>query len=451
MGTLLVRNAQMMLTMNDAGDRLVDAGLYAVDGVIQQVGPSTELPSSADKVLNLDKHIVMPGMVNTHHHLFQNLTRVIPGAQDAPLFGWLQTLYPIWSRLTPEAIKVSTELGLVELLLSGCTTTSDHLYVFPGDCTLDHQIEAAAGIGSRFHAMRGSMSIGESKGGLPPDSLVEQEHAILKDSQRLIEQYHDGRDHALCRVGLAPCSPFSVSTDLMRESALLARDYGVRLHTHLAENAEDIAYSESVYGMRPGDYAASCGWIGEDVWHAHCVQLDEQESAAFAASGTGISHCPCSNMRLGSGIAPVARWLEQGVAVGLGVDGSASNDAANMIDEARHALLLQRVQHGPSAITAEQTLRMATRGGARVLGRHDIGALVPGMAADFVAWRTDTLAFAGAHSDLAAALVFCQPGKVDLAVVQGRALVEEGQLTMLDLPTLLSRHRRVSQVLINNA
>ncbi len=449
MATLLVRNAQMMLTMNDAGERLVNGGLYAVDGVIEQVVPCDELPETADQVLNLDHHVVMPGMVNTHHHLFQNLSRVIPCAQDAPLFGWLQTLYPLWARLSPEAIKVSTELGLVELLLSGCTTTSDHLYVFPGDCTLDHQIEAAAGIGSRFHAMRGSMSIGESQGGLPPDSLVENEQAILKDSQRLIETYHDSRDYALCRVGLAPCSPFSVSTDLMRESAVLARDYGVRLHTHLAENAEDIAYSESVYGMRPGDYAQSCGWTGDDVWHAHCVQLDDNESAAFAASGTGIAHCPCSNMRLGSGIAPVARWLEQGVPVGIGVDGSASNDAANMIDEARHALLLQRVHHGPSAITAEQTLRMATRGGARVLGRHDIGALAPGMAADFVAWRTDTLAFAGAHADLAAALVFCKPGKVDLAVVQGRVLVQEGQLTMLDLPALLSRHQRVSADLIN--
>lgn len=449
MSTLLVRNARLLLTMDDQGTRFVNGGLYAEDGVIKQVGPSDQLPATADKVLNLDNHIVMPGMVNTHHHLFQNLTRVIPDAQDAPLFGWLQTLYPIWARMTPEAIKVSTQLGLVELLLSGCTTSSDHLYVFPGDCTLDHQIEAAASIGSRFHAMRGSMSIGESDGGLPPDSLVEKEAAILKDSQRLIERYHSADDYALCRVGLAPCSPFSVSTELMRESATLARDYGVRLHTHLAENVEDIAYSESVYGMRPGDYAESCGWTGEDVWHAHCVQLNESESAAFAASGTGIAHCPCSNMRLGSGIAPVARWLEQGVPVGLGVDGSASNDAADMIDEARHALLLQRVQNGPSAINAEETLRMATRGGARVLGRTDIGSLEPGMAADFVAWRTDTLAFAGAHADLAAALVFCKPGKVDLAVVQGRALVEEGQLTMLDLPTLLSQHSRVSQQLIN--
>lgn len=449
MSTLLLKNAQLLLTMDDDSTRLVGGGLYAVDGVIQQVGPSHALPESADKVLCLDQHVVMPGLVNTHHHLYQNLTRVIPRAQNAPLFGWLQTLYPIWARLTPEAIQVSTQLGLVELLLSGCTTTSDHLYVFPGDCTLDHQIEAAAGIGSRFHAMRGSMSIGESAGGLPPDSLVEREQDILRDSQRLIEQYHDPADYALCRVGLAPCSPFSVSTDLMRESAALARAHGVRLHTHLAENVEDIAYSESVYGMRPGEYAESCGWTGEDVWHAHCVQLDERENALFAASGTGVAHCPCSNMRLGSGIAPLTRWLELGVPVGLGVDGSASNDAADLIDEARHALLLQRVQRGPSAIDAEQVLRVATRGGARVLGRHDIGQLAPGMAADFVAWRSDTLAFAGAHSDLAAALVMCKPGKVDLAVVQGRALVEDGQLTMLDLPTLLQQHRRVSEQLIN--
>lgn len=451
MPTLLLKNAQLLLTMDDRGTRLTNAGLFAENGVIKQVGPSDELPTTADKVLDLRHHVVMPGLVNTHHHLFQNLTRVIPAAQDAPLFGWLQSLYPIWARLTPEAIKVSTQLGLVELLLSGCTTSSDHLYVFPGDCTLDHQIEAAAGVGSRFHAMRGSMSIGESDGGLPPDSLVEKESAILKDSQRLIEQYHDATDYAMCRVGLAPCSPFSVSTDLMKESAKLARAYGVRLHTHLAENVEDIAYSESVYGMRPGDYAESCGWTGEDVWHAHCVQLNEAESAAFAASGTGIAHCPCSNMRLGSGIAPVARWLEQGVPVGLGVDGSASNDAADMIDEARHALLLQRVQHGPSAINAEQTLRMATRGGARVLGRTDIGSLQPGMAADIVAWRTDTLAFAGAHSDLAAALVFCKPGKVDLAIVQGKTLVENGQLTQLDLTALLRQHRAISTQLINNS
>ncbi len=451
MSSTLLQNCDTLVTMNPADEELRNAGIFAEDGVIAAIGPMSELPDTADTVVDLRRHVVLPGLVNCHHHLYQNLTRVIPAAQDAPLFGWLRSLYPIWAGLTPAAMQVSTELGLIELLQSGCTTSSDHQYLFPGDCRLDDQIEAAIGLGVRFHAMRGSMSIGESLGGLPPDAVVESEIEILADSQRVIERWHDPNPHAMLRIGLAPCSPFSVSTDLMRESAALARAYGVRLHTHLAENIEDINYCRETFGMTPGEYAESCGWIGDDVWHAHCVHLDAATSERFAQSGTGIAHCPCSNMRLGSGIAPVRRWMNQGVPVGLGVDGSASNDAATLITEARQAMLLQRVSHGAEACSAREALTLATRGGAAVLGRDDIGCLDVGKACDVVAWRTDSLAFAGFAADPVAALVFGHPGSVNHAIVAGKPLICDGELLGVDIAELRERHAHEARELINRS
>ncbi|AIU25365.1 hydroxydechloroatrazine ethylaminohydrolase [Pandoraea pnomenusa] len=447
MKTLLVKNADVLVTM-DAGRReIARGGLYVEDNRIVAVGTSDALPASADEVLDLTGHVVIPGLVNTHHHMYQSLTRALPAAQDGELFNWLTNLYPVWANLTPEMIRVSTQTAMAELLLSGCTTSSDHLYIYPNGCRLDHSIEAAAEIGMRFHASRGSMSVGQSQGGLPPDRVVEREDEILKDTQRLIETYHDVGRYAMLRVVVAPCSPFSVSRDLMRESASMARHFGVSLHTHLAENVNDIAYSREMFGMTPAEYAQDLGWVGHDVWHAHCVQLDDAGIALFARTGTGVAHCPCSNMRLASGIAPIRRMRDAGVPVGLGVDGSASNDAGNMINEARQALLLQRVGFGPDAMTAREALEIATLGGARVLGRDDIGRLAPGMAADFVAFDTRGIGMAGGLHDPVAALVFCNPGQAAYSVVNGRVVVREGRLATLDLPSLVTRHNALARQL----
>lgn len=447
MKSLLVKNAEVLVTM-DAGRReIARGGLYVEDNRIVAVGTSDTLPATADEVLDLTGHVVIPGLVNTHHHMYQSLTRAIPAAQDGELFNWLTNLYPVWANLTPEMIRVSTQTAMAELLLSGCTTSSDHLYIYPNGCKLDHSIEAAAEIGMRFHASRGSMSVGQSQGGLPPDRVVEREDDILKDTQRLIETYHDEGRYAMLRVVVAPCSPFSVSRDLMRESASMARHYGVSLHTHLAENVNDIAYSREKFGMTPAEYAQDLGWVGHDVWHAHCVQLDDAGIALFAKTGTGVAHCPCSNMRLASGIAPIRRMRDAGVPVGLGVDGSASNDAASMINEARQALLLQRVGFGPSAMTAREALEIATVGGARVLGRDDIGVLAAGMAADFVAFDTRGVGMAGGLHDPVAALVFCNPGQAAYSVVNGRVVVREGHLATLDLPSLVTRHNALARQL----
>ncbi len=447
--TMLVKNADVLVTMDAERREIARGGLYIEDNRIVAVGSTEALPSTADEVLDLTGHIVLPGLINTHHHMYQTLTRALPAAQDAELFGWLRALYPIWARLTPEMIAVSTKTAMAELLLSGCTTTSDHLYIFPNGCRLDHSIEAALEMGMRFHASRGAMSVGESQGGLPPDSVVEAEDAILKDTQRLIETYHDPSRYAMLRIVVAPCSPFSVSRDLMRESARLARAYGVSLHTHLAENDNDVAYSRAQFGMTPAEYAEDLSWVGADVWHAHCVKLDDAGIALFGRTGTGVAHCPCSNMRLASGIAPVRKMRAHGVPVGLGVDGSASNDAGHLMNEARTAMLLQRVGYGPDAMTARQALELATIGGARVLGRDDIGALAPGMAADFVAFRLDQLAFAGGLHDPVAALVFCAPVNVAYSVINGRVVVREGQLTTVDLGPLLEQHNRLARALVN--
>ncbi len=446
--TLLVKNADLLVTMDGERREIRQGGLFIEDNVIRQVGPSAELPQSADEVLDLKGHIVIPGLVNTHHHMYQSLTRVVPAAQDGELFNWLTNLYPIWARLTPEMIQVSTQTAMAELILSGCTTSSDHLYIYPNGCKLDDSIHAAGEIGMRFHAARGSMSVGRSQGGLPPDSVVEKEADILKESQRLIEDYHDASHGSMLRVVVAPCSPFSVSQDLMREAAVLARQYGVSLHTHLAENVNDIAYSREKFGMTPAEYAEDLGWVGHDVWHAHCVQLDQHGIDLFARTGTGVAHCPCSNMRLASGIAPIRRMRDAGVPVGLGVDGSASNDGATMIGEVRQALLLQRVGFGPDAMTAREALEIATLGGAKVLNRDDIGALAPGMAADFVAFDLNQIAFAGALHDPLAALVFCAPDQVSHSVINGRLVVKDGQLMTVDLPRVIERHNRLAHQLV---
>jgi len=448
--TLLVKNAAILVTMDEARRELRDAGLYIEDNRIVAVGPTATLPASADEILDLRGHIVLPGLINTHHHMYQSLTRAVPAAQDVELFGWLETLYPIWARLTPEMIRVSALTAMAELILSGCTTSSDHLYLYPNGARLDDTIESAAQIGLRFHASRGSMSVGRSAGGLPPDSLVENEASILRDTQRLIETHHDASRYAMQRIVVAPCSPFSVSRDLMRESATLARTHGVSLHTHLAENANDVAYSRAKFNRTPAEYAEELGWVGQDVWHAHCVQLDDHGIELFARTGTGVAHCPCSNMRLASGIAPICKMTKRGVSVGLGVDGSASNDSAHLLGEARQAMLLQRVGFGPAAMTARDALTLATRGGAAVLNRDDIGALAPGMAADFIAFDLANPNFAGALHDPVAALVFCTPAQVALSVINGRIVVRQGQLTSVELPIIIEQHNRLAATLLNS-
>lgn len=451
MTTLLVKNIHTLVTMDATRREIRHAALLVRDNVIEQVGTTSDLPQTADEVLDLQgRSVVLPGFVNTHHHFFQTLTRVVPAAQNCDLFNWLQTLYPIWANLTAEGVYISTQMTAAELILSGCTTASDHLYLYPNDCTLDDEIRAAGDIGIRFHASRGSMSVGESQGGLPPDSLVEPEADILKDSQRLIEQYHDDSRHAMLRMTLAPCSPFSVSQDLMRESAAMARTYpGVRLHTHLAENKSDVTYSLENFGLIPGDYAESVGWLGEDVWHAHCVQLSDDSIVKFGKTGTGVAHCPCSNMRLASGIAPIRKMLNHGVPVGLGVDGAASNDTSNLINETRTAFLLARVGScDASVMTARDVLELATIGGARVLGRDDIGYLAPGMSADFIAFNIDRPNFAGAHHDLVAALVFCQANGVDYSFINGKKVIDQGHLTTVELETLVEKTNKLAQQMV---
>lgn len=442
--TLLIKNARVVVTMDEQRREISDGAIFVRGNVIEQVGPTSELPQAADEVIDAAGHVVIPGLVNTHHHMYQSLTRVIPAAQNGELFNWLTNLYPIWSNLDAEMVRVSTLTAMSELILSGCTTSSDHLYIYPNDCRLDDSIEAAARIGMRFHAARGSMSVGQSKGGLPPDCVVEDEQSILKDTQRLIETYHDASRHAMQRIVVAPCSPFSVSRELMKESAALARSHGVSLHTHLAESVNDIAYSREKFNMTPAEYAEDCGWVGHDVWHAHCVQLDDAGVYMFARTGTGVAHCPCSNMRLASGIAPIRKMVDAGVPVGLGVDGSASNDGAHMLGEARQAMLLQRVGFGPDAMTARQALELATLGGAKVLNRDDIGALKPGMSADIVMFKLDHVGFAGALHDPVAALVFCTPANVNYSIINGKVVVKEGLLQTIDLPLVLERHNQLA-------
>ena len=447
--TLLIRHARLLVTMDAQRREISDGAVFIRGPAIEAVGTTAELPATADEVIDAHDHVLMPGLVNTHHHMYQTLTRAVRPAQDNELFGWLQTLYPIWARLTPEMLHVSTQIAMAELLLSGCTTTSDHLYLFPNGCRLDDTLHAAAEVGMRFHAARGAMSVGQSQGGLPPDRVVEAEPAILRDTERLIGAFHQRGRFAMQRIVVAPCSPFSVSTGLMRDAALLARAQGVHLHTHLAENDNDIAYTRERFGCTPAEYAEQLGWLGPDVWHAHCVKLDAAGIRQFAATGTGVAHCPGSNMRLGSGIAPIRAMRDAGVPVSLAVDGSASNDSGHLLAEARLAFLLQRVAQGATAMPAREMLEIATLGGARVLGRDDIGALAPGMAADLIGVPLDEVGLAGAGDDPVAALLFCQVPRVALNVVNGRVCVRGGKLITLDLAETVGRHRQLSAALLN--
>jgi 8-oxoguanine deaminase len=451
MPTLLLRHVEVLATMD--GSEIADGALLARDGWIEAVGPTSDLPDTADEVVDLSGHVVLPGLVNTHHHLYQTLTRVVPGVQDAGLFDWLTTLYPIWGRMTPDHVRVATTLGLAELALSGCTTAFDHHYLWPNGSRLDDQVEGAQPVGIRFHASRGSMSLGESDGGLPPDSVVEDEDHIIEDSARVVAAFHDPGPGAMLRVVVAPCSPFSVTTDLMRRSAELARELGVGLHTHLAETADEEAYCLDRFGAGPVDYAASVGWEGEDVWYAHAVHVDPETVGRMAAAGTGVAHCPTSNMRLASGIAPVAQYLGAGVPVGLGVDGSASNDSSQMLTEVRQALLLARLATAPGVGAGEQmaarsALAMATTGGAEVLGRDDVGRLAPGMAADMVAVDLDRVEYAGALHDPLAAVVFCGVGRVDHSWVGGQRVVDRRRLVGIDEDELVRTHNRLATALV---
>ncbi|MBT8408254.1 MAG: 8-oxoguanine deaminase [Alphaproteobacteria bacterium] len=443
MSQILIKGAALCLTMDDAQSELTGTDILLENGAISRIGPGLDAPG-AERV-EAAGCLVTPGLVNTHHHLFQTLTRGVPGGQDALLFGWLQTLYPIWARFGPDEMRVSASIGLAELALSGCSLSSDHLYLFPGGARLDDTIEAAQDIGLRFHPTRGAMSIGQSAGGLPPDRLVEREGAILEDCIRVIDTFHDPKPGAMVRVGVAPCSPFSVSRELMRDAALLARDKGVRMHTHLAENDEDISYSLATFGCRPGQYAEDLGWTGADVWHAHCVKLDSAEIDLFARTRTGVAHCPCSNCRLGSGIAPVRAMRDAGVPVGLGVDGSASNDSGNLVAEARQAMLLQRVSRGADAMSAREALWIATRGGAEILGRDDCGQIAPGKRADIAIWDLSGVESAGSWDP--AALLLAGPTAVRDLFVEGRQVVRDGQIATLDLGRQIETQNRLAAAL----
>lgn len=439
MGDILIRDADCILTMNEAREELHRADILIRDGVIAEIGPDIR---GGGEVVLARGCVVTPGLVNTHHHLYQTLTRAVPGAQDALLFGWLKTLYPIWARFGPEEMRISALTGLAELALSGCTLSSDHLYLYPNGARLQDTIDAAREIGLRFHPTRGAMSIGESAGGLPPDALVESEEAILRDCIDVIDKFHDPEPGSMCRVGVAPCSPFSVSRELMRDAALLARDKGVMLHTHLAENDEDVAYSQARFGCRPGEYAKGLGWTGPDVWHAHCVKLDGEEIDLFARTRTGVAHCPCSNCRLGSGIAPVRAMRDAGVPVGIGVDGSASNDTGNLMSETRQAMLLQRVFQGADAMSAREALEIATRGGATVLGRDDCGQIAVGKRADIAIWDVSGMEAAGSWDP--AAMVLAGPNKVRDLFVEGRQIVRDGHIRTIDMARTVRHQNRLA-------
>ena len=457
MTTLLIKNAYIV-TMDDHQREITEGGLFIRDGVIEQVGVTRDLPLTADEVLDLTGHVVLPGLVNTHHHFYQTLTRAVPAAQDANLFNWLKTLYPIWAKLQPDDIFTSTQTALSELALSGCTTASDHLYLFPNGSKLDDEIAAALEVGVRLQASRGSMSLGESKGGLPPDSVVDTEENILKDSQRLIEKYHDAKPGAMTQIVLAPCSPFSVTSDLMKQSAKLAREYGVHLHTHLAETEDEEQFCQQMFGHRPVGYMQEVDWVGGDVWFAHAVWVNDEEIQVFAKHDCGVAHCPTSNMRLASGIAPVKEYRAAGVNVGLGVDGSASNDGSNLLAEVRNAMLVSRVKDGMTGyslsndpnrklMTARQALHLGTRGGAAVLGRTDIGSLEAGKCADFFAVNLNKLAYTGMH-DPVSAIVFGQSMNVDYTVVNGKYVVRQGQLATVDEHRLIERHNKAAKRLL---
>jgi 8-oxoguanine deaminase len=452
MSTILVRNADVVTTMDETRRQIRGGGLFVRDNVIEQVGPSNELPSEADEVIDATGMAILPGLINTHHHFYQTLTRAVPGAQDEKLFDWLVRLYPIWGEMTDEAIYTSSLTAMAEMLLSGCTTSSDHLYLYPNDSTLDAQVRAAREIGMRVHITRGSMSLGRSKGGLPPDDVVQDEDEILKDCQRAIETYHDPEPYSMLRVALALCSTFDVTSELMRQAARLARSYdGVMLHTHVGETLDENAFCQREFKARPAAHMEKLEWVGPDVWWAHAIHVNDDEITMLAETGTGVAHCPSANMRLGSGICHVRDMLDAGVKVGIGVDGSASNDSSHVMAEARLALLLQRVAGGAGALGIEEGLELATLGGALVLGRDDIGALAEGKAADLIGVNLNTLSLAGgAVHDPLAALLLCVVDKLDLSVINGVVIVRGGELlTLPDVDKLITRHNEIAAEMVS--
>ena len=464
MTRLLVENAAVLVTMDAERREIEDGAVLILDNRIEVVGSSSEVRErmqrdglQTERRIDASGCIVIPGLVNCHHHLYQTLTRSIGTAQGKSLFDWLQTLYPIWGQLDAAAVYISARLGLAELMLSGATTVADHLYLFPNDARLDDEIRAARELGVRFHPTRGSMSLGQSQGGLPPDSLCEAEAAILADCERVIAEFHDPAPLSMLRIGLAPCSPFSVTPELMRKTAELARRHaGVRLHTHLAETIDENRYCEEQFGMRPLPYLQSLGWTGDDVWFAHMVHPDDAEIGLLADTLCGVCHCPSSNMILASGIAPVREMCDRGVRVGLGVDGSASNDSNQLLGEARQAMLLQRVgwpgfESRADRFSARAALELATLGGAAVLGRDDIGSLEAGKAADLVAYRIDGIQHAGAGGDRVAGLLTCAPVNACYSIINGRVVIEQGEITGLDLQALVTQHNQQAARLLRKA
>jgi 8-oxoguanine deaminase len=467
LSTLLAKNAEILVTMDADRREIPDGGVFIRDGMIEQVGRSAELPQTADRVLDLSGQVVLPGFVNTHHHFDQTLTRAIPAAQELNLFPWLQAHYRLWARRHPDASRTCTLIALAEMALSGCTTAFDHTYVFKNGSAVDDQLEAAKDIGVRFHASRGSMSLSESKGGLPPDDCVEEEDAILSDCERVIARYHDAGRGSMLRIVLAPCSPFSVTPELMKQSAALARKHNVMLHTHLCETFDEEKYTLERWGMRPVEYMESLGWVGPDVWFAHAIHVNPDEIRKFAQTGCGVAHCPCSNMRLASGIAPVKAYVDAGVKVGIGLDGSASNDGNHMLNEVRQAMLLARLKigllppTGPQTLlstshplrrkewmTARQALEIATLGGAAVLGRDDVGALEKGRCGDFFSLRLDALEFAGGLHDPVASVLFCSPQKAHYTVVHGKLIVDQGRIATVEMAPVIEAHNRYAKKML---
>ncbi len=448
MKTILIKNASVIATQDEKRRKLFGKDILIEGRKIKKIG---RLNERADRVIDASGMAVLPGLVNTHHHLFQNLTRSMSEVQNKKLFGWLNFLYGIWRHIDEEAVDISTRLGAAELLLTGCTTTADHLYLFPGSLKnsfMDIEIKAASEMGIRFHPSRGSMSAGKSSGGLPPDYVVQDTDEILKESERIIDTYHDGGELSMCRVVLAPCSPFSVDESMMKMTRELARKKGVFMHTHLAETLDEEKYCLELKGVRPFSYMKKLGWLGKDVWFAHCVHLNDREIKELARSGSGVSHCPTSNMRLASGIAPVRKMLDMGVGVSLAVDGSSSNDTSDMLGEVRMAMLAGRLKSGVDSMSADDVIYMATKGGARVLGREDIGSIEEGKAADLALFNVNRIDFAGSIHDYIAALVFCGISHVaHTVIVNGEIRVRNSKLTGVDEKELTLKANKVSKKL----
>jgi cytosine/adenosine deaminase-related metal-dependent hydrolase len=446
MGTILIKNAAVIATCDEEKNIFYNKNILIRENIIEQIS-NDEYP--ADEIIEASGKVVIPGLINTHHHLYQTLTRNIPEVQNAKLFDWLKFLYNVWENIDGKAIEISTKVGVGELLLTGCTTTSDHLYLYPeGDSNnfIDIEIEAARQLGIRFHPTRGSMSLGQSDGGLPPDSVIQSDKEIIKESERVIDSFHDPEDFSMCRIVLAPCSPFSVTEKIMRETAELARNKGVFLHTHLAETEDEEEFCLKAQGMKPLAYMDKVGWVGEDVWFAHCVHLDDDEIKKLADTGSGVAHCPTSNLRLGSGIAPIRKMLDAGVNVSLAVDGSASNDSSDMLGELRMAMLSARYKSGVESMGVQDVLYMATRGGAKVLGRNDIGSIESGKAADIAIFDVNRLDYAGAGSDFLGALIFSGASHfADTVIVNGKIRVRDSRLVDVDTGDLINEANRIAR------